>query len=102
MLDLSMFFPLMKTPNLEGFLDLIYQAPNNWENRIRKKIYMHLIWSENSHWRTQQVAIMSRGDVYKLKTDEIDEGIMRNKVTREDGRQIDMALFAVTDVTQER
>jgi len=30
------------------------------------------------------------------------EGIMRNKVTREDGRQIDMALFAVTDVTQER
>jgi hypothetical protein len=80
MLDLSMFFPLMKTPNLEGFLDLIYQAPNNWENRIRKKIYMHLIWSENSHWRTQQVAIMSRGDVYKLKTDEIDEGIMQNNL----------------------
>ncbi len=70
----------MKTPNLEGFLDLIYQAPNNWENRIRKKIYMHLIWSENSHWRTQQVAIMSRGDVYKLKTDEIDEGIMQNNL----------------------
>ena len=70
----------MKTPNLEGFLDLIYQAPNNWENRIHKKIYMHLIWSENSHWRTQQVAIMSRGDVYRLKTDEIDEGIMQNNL----------------------
>jgi [ribosomal protein S5]-alanine N-acetyltransferase len=24
------------------------------------------------------------------------EGILRNKVTREDGRQIDMALFAAT------
>jgi hypothetical protein len=48
MLDLIMFFPLMKTPNLEGFLDLIYQAPNNWENRMRKKIYMHLIWYARS------------------------------------------------------
>lgn len=27
------------------------------------------------------------------------EGVMRNKVTREDGRQIDMALFAATDST---
>ena len=27
------------------------------------------------------------------------EGILRNKVTRDDGRQIDMALFATTDAT---
>jgi RimJ/RimL family protein N-acetyltransferase len=27
----------------------------------------------------------------------LQEGTMQNKVTREDGRQIDMALFAVTD-----
>jgi RimJ/RimL family protein N-acetyltransferase len=27
------------------------------------------------------------------------EGILRNKVSREDGRQIDMALFATTDST---
>lgn len=27
------------------------------------------------------------------------EGVMRNKVTREEGRQIDMALFAATDST---
>ena len=27
------------------------------------------------------------------------EGILRNKVTRDDGRQIDMALFATTDTT---
>ena len=27
------------------------------------------------------------------------EGILRNKVTRDDGRQIDMALFATTDIT---
>lgn len=80
MLDLSMFFPLMKTPNLEGFLDLIYQAPNNWENRMRKKIYMHLIWSENSHWRTQQIAVMKKGDIHRTKTNEIDAGIMQNNL----------------------
>jgi hypothetical protein len=27
------------------------------------------------------------------------EGILRNKVTRDDGRQIDMALFATTVLT---
>jgi RimJ/RimL family protein N-acetyltransferase len=27
------------------------------------------------------------------------EGILRNKVTRDDSRQIDMALFATTDTT---
>ena len=27
------------------------------------------------------------------------EGILRNKLTRDDGRQIDMALFATTDIT---
>jgi RimJ/RimL family protein N-acetyltransferase len=30
------------------------------------------------------------------------EGIMRNKVTREDRGQIDMALFAAADTTWER
>jgi RimJ/RimL family protein N-acetyltransferase len=29
----------------------------------------------------------------------VKEGILRNKVTRDDGRQIDMALFATTDST---
>jgi hypothetical protein len=70
----------MKTPNLEGFLDLIYQAPNNWENRMRKKIYMYLIWSENSHWRTQQIAVMKRGDVFRLGTKDIDSVIMQNNL----------------------
>ena len=75
-----MFFPLMKTPNLEGFLDLIYQSPNNWENKIRKRIFMYLIWSENSHWRTKQIAIMNRGDVCRLKTNEIDAEMMQNNL----------------------
>jgi len=75
-----MFFPLMKTPDLDGFLDLIYEAPNNWENRIRKTIYMHLIWSENSHWRTRQIAVMKRGDVFRLSTKDIDSVIMQNNL----------------------
>jgi len=75
-----MFFPLMKTPDLEGFLDLIYEAPNNWENRIRKTIYMHLIWSENSHWRTRLVAVMKKGDIFRLNTKVLDSNIIQNNL----------------------
>jgi hypothetical protein len=75
-----MFFPLMKTPGLDGFLDLIYLAPNNWENRIRKTIYMHLIWSESLHWKTRQIAVMKRGDVFRLNTKDIDSVIMQNNL----------------------
>ncbi len=75
-----MFFPLMKTPHLEGFLDLLYEAPNNWENRIRKTVYMHLIWSENSYWKTRQIAVMKRGDVFRLNTEDLDASVMRNNL----------------------
>ena len=75
-----MFFPLMKTPDLEGFLDLIYQAPNNWENKMRKKIFMHLIWSEDSYWKTQQIAVMKKGDVYRIKTNEVKAEVMQNNL----------------------
>ena len=75
-----MFFPLMKTPDLEGFLDLLYEPPNNWENRIRKTVYMHLIWSENSHWKTRQIAVMKRGDIFRLNTEELDAPVMRNNL----------------------
>jgi hypothetical protein len=70
----------MKTPDLEGFLDLIYEAPNNWENRIRKTIYMHLIWAENSHWRTRQIAVMNRGDIFSLNTKDLESIIMQNNL----------------------
>ena len=75
-----MFFPLMKTPDLEGFLDLLYEAPNNWENRIRRSVYMHLIWSENSYWKTRQIAVMKRGDIFRLNTKDLEDIIMRNNL----------------------
>jgi len=70
----------MKTPDLEGFLDLIYEAPNNWENRIRKTIYMHVIWSENSHWRTRQIAVMNKGDIFRINSKDLDPIILQNNL----------------------
>jgi hypothetical protein len=70
----------MKTPDLEGFLDLVYEAPNNWENRIRKTIYMHLIWSENTHWRTCLISVMKKGDIYRLNTKDLESNIMQNNL----------------------
>jgi len=70
----------MKTPDLEGFLDLLYEAPNNWENRIRKTVYMHLIWSEDSYWKTRQIDVMKRGDIFRLNTEDLDASVMRNNL----------------------
>lgn len=75
-----MFFPLMKTADLEGFLDLIYEAPNNWENKIRKTIYVHIIWSEHSHWRTRQIAVMNKGDIFRINTKDLDPKILPNNL----------------------
>jgi hypothetical protein len=49
-IQLSMFFPLMKTPGLDGFCDLMYQSPNNWENRIHKLVSIYLLWSDGQTW----------------------------------------------------
>jgi len=70
----------MRLPNLNGFLDLVYHSPNNWENRIRRKVYIHLIWSENSYWRTRYITTMGKGDVYRIKTGDLDPDIMQNNL----------------------
>ena len=68
-----MFFPLMKTPNLNGFCDLVYESPNNWENRIHKPISLYLLWSNGNHWLSKKISEMSYGDEIRLVTNDIDE-----------------------------
>ena len=68
-----MFFPLMKTPNLNGFCDLVYESPNNWENRIHKPISLYLLWSNGNRWVSKKISEMNYGDEIRLVTNEIDE-----------------------------
>jgi hypothetical protein len=68
-----MFFPLMKTPNLNGFCDLVYESPNNWENRIQKPISLYLLWSNGNRWLSKKISEMNYGDEIRLVTNSIDE-----------------------------
>ena len=68
-----MFFPLMKTPSLNGFCDLVYESPNNWENRIHKPISLYLLWSSGNRWLSKKISEMNYGDEIRLVTNDIDE-----------------------------
>jgi len=63
----------MKTPNLNGFCDLVYESPNNWENRIQKPISLYLLWSNGNRWLSKKISEMNYGDEIRLVTNSIDE-----------------------------
>ena len=67
------FFPLMKTPNLKGFCDLVYEGPNNWENRIRKPVQIYLLWSNGKIWNSRKIMDMRVGSEARLTTEGVDE-----------------------------
>ena len=66
-----MFFPLMKTAGLEGFAELLYVPPNNWENRIKKSVYLYLLWSDGLAWKTELLITIKYGETFKITTQEI-------------------------------
>ena len=61
----------MKTPGLEGFCDLVYEGPNNWENRIHKPVSIYLLWSNGQNWLTKKMYEMNYGDYTSISTNEI-------------------------------
>ena len=63
----------MKTPNLNGFCDLVYESPNNWENRIHKPISLYLLWSNGNRWVSKKISEMNYGDEIRLVSNDIDE-----------------------------
>ena len=75
-----MFFPLMKTDGLTGFLDLLYEGPNNWENRIKKRVAIYIMWSNGKVWNTKKLTEMNHGAYFRVSTGELDQEIMRNNL----------------------
>ena len=63
----------MRTPNLKGFCDLVYEGPNNWENRIRKPVQIYLLWSNGKTWNSRKIMEMQVGNESRLTTAEVDE-----------------------------
>jgi hypothetical protein len=63
-----MFFPLMKTDGLTGFLDLTYMPANNWENRIKRPLTLYAIWSEDGHWATENLGSIRFGESRRFES----------------------------------
>lgn len=61
----------MRTPNLDGFCDLVYEGPNNWENRVRKPVQIYLLWSNGKKWNSKKLMDMRVGDETRLTTADV-------------------------------
>ena len=68
----------MKALNLTGFLDLIYLAPNSWENKLNQEMHLHLIYSRNERWEVIPLgSILPRQNV-RFTTHEFNEVFTEN------------------------
>lgn len=65
-----MFFPLFKTLDLEGFVELAYLPPNNWENRLRNHVMLYLLWPSEGVWRTRELGQIQYGQVMRFTTED--------------------------------
>ena len=73
-----MFFPLMKVQGFNGFLDLIFQGSNNWENRDKTSKILHLIWSSHGQWNSKIIQKIKYGDGVRLATEEVGPDQIQN------------------------
>jgi hypothetical protein len=71
-----MFFPIMKSMDLEGFASIVYEPPNNWENRFRKQVLLYLVWPSGNTWRSHLLVEMKKGETLLLSTYDLPEGAM--------------------------
>lgn len=65
-----MFFPLFKTLDLEGFVELAYFPPNNWENRLKADLRLYLLWPSEGLWKTRELGQIQFGQVKRFTTEE--------------------------------
>ena len=72
MYDAKVFFPLLKVEGFEGFLELSFLPANNWENRLRRKVNIHAIWTQGDFWRSEKIDELSFGQNLSLSTNDLD------------------------------
>ncbi len=74
-----MFFPLMKTPHLEGILDLLNDSPNNWEKPFKRTAHIYSLQIESNKWKTNKLFELNKGEYRRVYSGEfIDEMALTN------------------------
>ena len=66
----------MKTAGLTGFCDLLYEPPNNWENRIKKRVSIYVLWTDGQSWNTQKLFEMNYGEYSRVNSNDMDQNIL--------------------------
>jgi hypothetical protein len=69
-----MFFPLMSTPGLTGFLDLLYLPPNNWEYSRAREVILYSLETNGNVWKTQDLGLMKKGEIRRFTTSDTSLG----------------------------
>lgn len=75
-----MFFPLIKVLDLEGFLELSYMPPNNWENRIKKPLNIYALWPQNDTWKSEFQFEINYGDNVRVSTHNVNPEMLNSGV----------------------
>ena len=69
----------MKAPQLDGFLDLLNDSPNNWEKPFKRTAHIYSLQIENNKWKTNKLFVLKKGEYRRIYSDEfIDEMALTN------------------------
>ena len=58
----------MSIPDLNGFIDLVYMPPNNWESLLFRSVNLYSLESNGEVWETQHLGILEKGAVRRFET----------------------------------
>jgi hypothetical protein len=75
-----MFFPIMKSLDLEGFVSIVYEPCNNWETRFTNKVFIYLIWSDGAEWNTLELHELSPSERLEISTASLPDFVMSSSL----------------------
>jgi len=74
------FFPLMKSLDFEGFTSIVYEPPNNWENRIGAPIFLYALWPSGGTWKTHLLFQLTRGESVVITSSDLPAGALESSL----------------------
>ena len=65
----------MKSEGLDGFLDLVYLPPNNWENREKSELILNVVWPDSDRWQIQKLTRINYGQRIRFETEALKDSL---------------------------
>lgn len=67
----------MKSQNLNGFCDLLYLPPNNWEKKIMRRVSVFALWTNGNFWNSIQLGELDPGEHMRVTSQDMNDEFMR-------------------------